>query len=243
MNTDNASEVRVTPVTPLGTLVAMFSEPSRAFAAVEQRSMMWFPLLLSIIGTAVLMLWYFQIVDFAWLQDRLTANLPASAERDQAMKIVTKDFFQVSSVIKAIVGIPLLYCVMAGYFSMTGKLKNLDLPFGKWFAFICWSSVPTLLLIPLGMMQILLTNNGQLELSQLNSVSLNQIFFHIETGRPWASLLSSLSITSMWSALLMVIGFQVWSKLPRMTSAIIVLIPYGVFYGIWMMINLYSKAV
>jgi hypothetical protein len=239
MTTNNDTEVQASA---FGTLTAMFMEPGRAFAAVEKRSMVWVPLFLTMLCTTIIILWYFQSVDFPWLQDRMTANIPDPAVREKAAGFMTKSTLQVSSIAGALIGIPVVYSLMAVYFLLVAKIKKLEFGFTKWFSFVTWASVPGLLLLPLGAMQILMANNGQLGLDQLNPVTLNQLFFHIEMGRPWASLLDSINITSIWSAILMVFGFQAWSKLSRSASVVIVALPYGVIFGVWSLISLMSKA-
>lgn len=240
MNTDNNSDVRISP---LNTFTAMFAEPGRAFAAVQQRSMAWLPLLLIMLGSTALFFWYFQIVDFAWLQDRMLASVPDAQGREAAKQVMTKNAMQISQLFGILIGLPIMLSLIAVYFLIVAKIKNLDFGFTKWFSFVSWASLPALLSLPLGAMQILLASNGQLGLDQLNPVSLNQLFFHIEMGKPWASLLESINITSVWSAVLMVVGFQVWSKASRSTSIIVVAIPYTVIYGVWIAISLMSKSV
>ena len=225
------------------TFISMFTEPSRAFATVEKRSMVWLPLLFTLLGTSVLLVWYFQSVDFPWLLDRMTANIPDQAVREKAKAFMTKSTMQVSSVSGAVIVTPLVYTLYAVYFLLVAKIKKLDFGFTKWFSFAAWSYLPGLLVLPLGAMQILMANNGQLGLDQLNPLTLNQLFFHIEMGHPWASLLESINITLIWSVVLMVLGFQVWSKLSRSTSVIVVMLPLGVIYGVWSVVSLMSKAV
>ena len=239
MNTNNNTEVQASA---FGTLISMFTEPSRAFATVEKRSMVWLPLLLTLICTSALLLWYFQSVDFPWLLDRMTAAMPDPAVREKAKDFMTKTTMQVSSVFGAVIVTLLIYVLFAVYFLLVAKIKKLEFGFTKWFSFVAWTYVPALLTLPLGAMQILMSNNGQLGLDQLNPLTLNQLFFHIEMGRPWASLLDSINITSIWSAVLMVVGFQVWSKLSRTTSVVVVMLPLGLIYGVWSVISLMSKA-
>lgn len=245
MTTNNLTEVQVTDVqnSAFGNLTAMFMEPSRAFAAIEKRSMVWLPLVLTALFTTTLLIWYFQSVDFSWLLDRMTANIPDPAAREKVASFMTKSTMQVSSVAGAFIVTPLVYILMAVYFLLVAKIHKLEIGFTKWFSFVAWASVPGLLLLPLGGMQILMAHNGQLGLDQLNPVTLNQLFFHIEMGRPWASLLDSINIASIWTAVLMVVGFQTWSKSSRVSSIMIVALPYGVIYAVWSIISLMSKAV
>lgn len=240
MTTNNNTEVQASA---FGTLISMFTEPSRAFATVEKRSMVWLPILLTLLGSSVLLLWYFESVDFPWLLDRMTAAMPDQAVREKAKQFMTKTTMQVSSVSGIVIATPLIYVLFAVYFLLVAKIKKLEFGFTKWFSFVAWSYVPGLLMLPLGAMQILMAKNGQLGLDQLNPLTLNQLFFHIEMGHPWASLLESINVTSIWSAVLMVLGFQVWSKLSRATSVIVVMLPLGLIYGVWSVISLMSKAV
>jgi hypothetical protein len=240
MTTNNDTEVQPSA---FGTLSAMFMEPSRAFATIEKRSMVWLPLIFTVLGTVIMIVWYFQSVDFAWMVDRMTAVMPDQAVREKAKEFMTKSTMQVSSIAGAVIAIPIFWSLMAVYFLLVAKIRKLDFGFTKWFSFVAWASVPGLLLLPLGAIQILMANNGQLGFDQLNPVTLNQLFFHIEMGRPWASLLDSINITSIWSTVLMVIGFQVWSKSSRTTSIIIVTLPLGVIYAVWAVVSLMSKSV
>jgi hypothetical protein len=245
MTTNNLTEVQVTDVqsSAFGTLTAMFMEPGRAFAAIEKRSMVWLPLVLTALCTTTLLMWYFQSVDFVWLLDRMTAAIPDPAAREKVASFMTKTTMQVSSVAGAFIVTPLVYILMAVYFLVVAKIRKLEFGFTKWFSFVAWASVPGLLLLPLGAMQILMAHNGQLGLDQLNPVTLNQLFFHIEMGHPWASLLDSINIASIWTAVLLVVGFQAWSKSSRANSIMIVALPYGVIYGVWSIVSLMSKAV
>jgi hypothetical protein len=239
MNSNNQTEVRISA---FSTLVSMFTEPGRAFAAVEKRSMVWLPLALAMLGSSIIILWYFQSVDFSWLLDRMTGAMHNPEAGEKAKQFMTKSTMQTSSIAGTVIGIPFMYSVHAMYFLVVAKIMKLDFGFTKWFSFIAWASVPGLLVLPLGAMQILMAQNGQLGLDQLNPVSLNQLFFHIEMGRPWASLLDSVNVTSIWSAVLMVVGFQVWSKASRNKAILIVALPYAVIYAIWIVIALMSKS-
>ena len=240
MSSTSDTDVRVSA---FGTLIQMFTEPSQAFAAVEKRSMVWLPLLLTLFCTAIVTFWYYHSVDFAWLQDRMAATIPDQAAREMAKEMMSKTTMQWSSVGGILIGMPLVYSIMAVYFLVVAKIQKLEFGFAKWFSFSVWASVPGLLMLPLGAMQILMTQNGQLGFEQLNPVTLNQMFFHIEMGKPWASLLDSISVMSVWSMVLMVVGFQTWAKSSRAKAIAVVMIPYGVIYGIWIIVSFMSKSV
>jgi hypothetical protein len=227
---------------PFSALVTMFHSPSAAFAMLEPRRHAWFPLVLLTLFNTALFLWYFSVVDFAWLQEKMFASIPDAAQRENAMKFMSKGTLQAMTVGGALFTVPFVAALAGLYFAIVAKVRNSDFGFAKGFALSLWASVPALAGLVLGAMQILLNPGGQLEFSQLNPVSLNQLFFHVEMGRPWASMLDSLSVISIWSMVLLAIGYQVWAKVSRATAVKVVLLPYVVIYGIWAVVNLMSKA-
>lgn len=242
MTTDAVATSPVSaPNGALATLIAMFSEPGKAFDTVRENSRTWLPLLLIIVSSMALIVWYYQIVDFRWLQDLFMAQVKDAAQREQGRAFIKKSMLMWSAVGGIAIGLPLIFALHALYFLVVAKIRKLDIGFGKWFAFVIWASVPALLGLPLGAIQILLASNGQIDPGQLNPVSLNTMLFHIEQGQRYGALLSSLSLITFWNWLLMVVGFERWAKTSRATSVFIVLLPNVVFYGVWFLIALLGK--
>ena len=59
---------------PAQALVAIFTEPRRVFDAIPRRTMALLPLALMLVGNVLIWIWYYQMVDFSWLQERLIAQ-------------------------------------------------------------------------------------------------------------------------------------------------------------------------
>ncbi|MFL6676616.1 MAG: YIP1 family protein [Massilia sp.] len=227
---------------PFNALAAMFYDPTRAFAMLQARRHAWLPLVLLVASNAALLFWYFSVVDFAWLLERMFAMIADVEKREHAMKMMSKGMMQTTTMIGGALTVPLFAAIGGLYFLIVGKVRNIDFGFGKGFALSAWASVPGLLMLALGGLQIVLTPGGQLDFSQLNPVSLNQLLFHVDMGRRWAGLLDSLSVITIWGMVLTAIGFQVWARVSRATAFRITLIPYVAIYGIWAAYNLMSKA-
>jgi len=199
-------------------------------------------LALLMLSNCILVLWYFNIVDFPWMVEQTFAAIGDVAQREQARKMVTKTMMLTGTMAGAVVGVPVLLAVMALYFALIGKVMNKDITFEKGFALSAWASVPSLILLPLGALQILLSTNGQLSLSQLNPLSLNQLFFQYDLTHPLASLLDAVNVTNLWSVFLLVIGFETWVKVKRATAIKVVVLPVAAVYGAWLAYGL-SKVV
>lgn len=218
---------------PLNAIVTMFYEPTSTFQQLEARPRAWIPLLLLIVSMVALMFWYFAAVDFAWLSDQVVAGMKTAEEREQAAKFMSKSVMQMSTIGGTVVAFPLMFAIMGAYLMLVSKSMSNGLSFGKGFALAVWSSVPSLLLLPLGAMQIMLSSSGQLGFSDLNPLSLNQLLFHYEVTHPLAGIMDSLNLTTFWSIFLTVIGYEVWAKASRATALKVVLIPYVTIYGLW----------
>lgn len=229
--TKSASTINVSPFT---SLITMLYEPARTFAGLEHRRAAWLPVILMMLTTAALMTWYFNVVDFSWLTDQMVATVKEAAQREKMQAMMSKQTMLVTGVGGALIGIPLSISIVALYFMFVGKIYSKEFSFGKGYALVAWSYVPGLLSLPLGAMQIMLSSSGQIGLSDLNPLSLNTLFFHYPMSHPMASLLDSVSVLSVWTAVLMVIGFQAWAKVPRAAALKVVLIPYLVIYGGWL---------
>ncbi|MCB1560560.1 MAG: YIP1 family protein [Xanthomonadales bacterium] len=223
-------------MSPLSTLLAVFVEPAKAMQAVRERSMAWFPLLLLVGGTAIVWVWYYQIVDIAWLQDQMLSagGQKLSPEQIAASKsFMTRGFLIGSTIVSVAIMLPLIMLISAVYYLLAAKVVGSDIGFGKWFAFAVWTSVPALLLVPAGIIKILTSSNGQLTQQAVNPLSLNELLFHLPVSSPWAGLANAIHIPSIWAAVVAIIGYKLWTGKSTVTSAIVVLLPLVVIYGGW----------
>ena len=217
------------------TLLQIFTEPGQAMERVRERSMVWLPLLLLVLGTAVIQAWYYQVVDFAWLQDLLlSADTDMDpAQREAARGFMSKNVMMGMAVVGTLIMIPVILAISAVYYLLAAKVIGSELGFGKWFAFVTWTAVPTLLMLPAMAVQLLMHGDGQLAPDALNPLSLNQLFFHLPMGDRWAGLLGALNILTIWSVIVAVIGYKRWTGKSTGTSTFIVLLPQLIVFGGW----------
>lgn len=217
------------------TLGQIFIEPGKAMDSVREKSMIWLPLLLLVLGSAVIQVWYYQVVDFPWLQDQmLSANPDMGPEQREAAKgFMSHGMMTIMAAVGTLVVIPIILLISAVYYLLAAKVIGNDLGFGKWFAFVVWTSVPSLLLLPAMAIQILTMSNGQLSPEALNPLSFNQLFFSLPNANPWAGLLNALNVASIWTTVVAVIGYRRWTDRGLGASTFIVLLPQIVIFGLW----------
>lgn len=220
-------------------LAAMvLTAPRAAFQEVRERPRFWLPLTLMLGGTVVLLFWYYSIVDFAWLTDHLmnsnerVRQMP-DAQRERAMASMSRTGLMLSAVIAAPLILMLIRLIEAGYYSLAGKITNVQYSFRQWFALSWWTSLPHVLGILAMAAFLLLSDTNQIGSEELQVLSLNELFFHRGLGEPGVSLLSSLTLLHPWAWALSVLGVQAWSGRSLAFSAVFALAPTALIYGIW----------
>src|SRR5688500_1738958 len=146
--------------------------PRTAFLELRERPSFWLPLTLTLVGTAAVLFWYYSIVDIAWLADHLIESnarlrqLPED-QRERAMASMTRTGLMVSSVVAAPLVIMVLRLVEAGYYSLVGKIANVQYSFRQWFALSWWTSLPHVLGIVTMAALLLLSQTNQLGSEEL----------------------------------------------------------------------------
>lgn len=212
----------------------VFLEPTPTFARLKSKTNAWLPLVVSILLSLGILLWWINTLDFDWLREHMLAAQPtAKPEVRAAMaKFISPKTMMWSSGIGAVAGTVLIAAVSALYYLIAGKLIGSPIGYGKWFGFSVWTSLPRLLTVPLSALQIV-TSHGQLAPEDLNMASLNYLVFHLPMSNPWASLAGSIDLTTFWSMALATIGLKAWTGRPTGTCLAIVLLPYLAIYGLW----------
>lgn len=218
--------------------VALATAPSAAFNELRERPRFWFPLLLLVASTAIMSWWYYSIVDIEWFKDAMFSNDPnvqklGEAERAAAMSMLTRTTLLWSSVVGAVFALPIVLLLWAVYLLLAAKVTKLPQGFKHWFALTCWTMLPMLLSAVVGAIFLILSDTAQVSPSVLQPLSVNELLLHRPMGSPGYSLFESLSIPLVLSTILMIIGVRVWSERSWLFSAVFILLPTVVLYGIW----------
>jgi hypothetical protein len=209
-------------------------EPTPTFARLKAKSSAWLPLLILIVLSLGMMYWWVTTVDFGWLREHMLSAQPnVKPEQRAAMeKFLTPTSMLWTTSLSAVFGTLVALAVSALYYLVASKVIGVPISYGKWFGFSVWTSVPRLLTLPLSALQIV-TSHGRLAPEDLNMVSLNYLVFHLPVSHPWASLLGSLDLSTVWSIVLAVIGLKAWTGRSTGTCVTVALLPYVIVYGLW----------
>jgi hypothetical protein len=218
-------------------LMSFLLEPRSAVRSLQERPTFLFPLLLITLGAAASLVWYFSVVDYAWLMDHTILQNPDHADLNEAQKAemassMTRDVLMWSSLAAVLLGIPLMRLLESVYYFLAGRAVGMAQPFRHWLALACWSGLPALLALAASAVFLLMHPNGQVTQEQLSVLSLNELF-NVPEGNRWYSMLSSVTVLHPWMLWLSAVGVQTWSGRSMLFSFGFALLPWAVAYGIW----------
>lgn len=229
----------------LAVLQALVFEPRKAFVELDARPRFWWPLLLVVLASAAINAWYTAFVDLEWLTDLqlrssvLAQNMTSAEIERMASNASARQ--GVSAVVNFIVTtlvIAVVMLVMALYYSLAGKVTNVERGFRHWLALVAWTSTPTLITLLASAVVLLTASSHQLSQSDLQPLSLNALLLHREAGDPGFSLFTSLNLAQVLSIYLAALGVRAWSGRSWLFSIVFTALPYVLIYGIWAFFSL-----
>lgn len=219
---------------------ALVLEPRKAFAELAERPRILMPLLLGVLATAGITLWFYHSVDAEWLVDsQLRASAAArqlsEAQIAERAKSATENPGRIATIatVGAAIGVVIAYLLVSVYYLLAGKVTNVQRSFGQWMAFTCWTSLPPLVLTVLAA-AIALTSatSGQIAPGDIKALSLNALLFHKAAGDPGYALWTQVGVPEILSAWLGIVGVREWSRRSWVFATIFVLLPSAVILGI-----------
>jgi hypothetical protein len=178
------------------------------------------------------------MVDVEWLKDTLFSNNPnilalPEDKRAGALAAISRTTLLWSSVVGTCVFLPVYFLIQALCLWVAAKITKVPQGFKHWFALACWSALPLLLGSIVAAILLIMSDTSQISPGVVQSLSVNELLLHRPMGSPGQALLDSLTIPGMLSWALMIVGVRTWSQRSWGFSAIFVLLPIVVLYGIW----------
>jgi len=221
----------------------ILSSPSAAFAELKERPRFWWPLLLIILSVAALAGWYYSVVDIRWLMEQTLSGNDATArlteaQRAQAIEHTSRGMMLWSSVIFGSLAVAAIKLLEALYYSLAGKVTNVERSFRHWLALASWTSMPSLLGVIASAALLLAADTNQIDAGAMAALSLNELFFHVPMTGKGYTLLTTLTLLQPWMWWLTALGVRSWSGRSWAFSALFALLPVVVGYGAWAAISL-----
>jgi hypothetical protein len=218
--------------------IVLFAAPASEMSCLADRPSFWFPLLLTVLLAIIVQLWYFQIVDFAWVADYAVstnqnwARLP-DAQRAEIAAKMSKSALMTIGVLSAVLAPLVLRTLTATFFNLLGKLLNIKRTFADWLAVVWWAALPITLNTVASLLFLVFTRSRQISPLDLNVLSLNALFAHRTMHQSGVNILMMLTVLHPLAWWFLVRGTQALSGRSLGFSAAFTLMPILLFYGIW----------
>lgn len=220
-------------------LVDIFVSPTEAMRRIRAKPVSWFPLLLLMAAWIVFWNSYFNVVDYKWLIDHMIAaevQKAAPGQQEAVRQSIANLKPGALSTLSSLLVIVVLLAVTvltSGYLVVVSAIKGFDeFRFKHWFSLSLWVSVPSLLSILAMVLNFFLGPQGRTAPEQLNPLSFGNLLA-VSPVNPFAGVLNSLDLVSLWTWVLLALGFRQWTGSSWLQSALVVLAPVFAIYGVW----------
>jgi hypothetical protein len=169
----------------------------------------------------------------AWLIDsQLAASDLTTAQRDQAvegaLQIPPLAYGFIAAVPSSII-ILIVYAVIALYYTGVSFATNDGIKYGQWFALFAWCSLPAVFGQLASLVNLAVSDARFLPAQQLNPLSFSSLLGIDPQGATVIeSILLSMDITTLWSTVLQILGYQAFTQRSIVRATIVVLGPLAV---------------
>ncbi len=216
--------------------INVLTSPGEAFAEIAKKPSKLFPLGTILIVNSLILLWYFNMVDYDWyIDDALAGTSLEGEELEQAresMASMSQTTMMAIGMLGSLVGISAIYLIQSTYLSLVAALRGDSYKFTHWFSLVCWAGLP-FLLSAVGMaVTIILSPNGQLSAYDLDPLSLRNLGMRTDNAS-LQSIFNTISLSMLWSTSLVVIAYRQWLQASWLRAVAIVLAPYILIFGVW----------
>lgn len=239
----NASEAVATTPMRRGSMSlawGMLFSPGEAVADLTRnRSSLALSVLIFIVSFVALWVLYYQRVDFPWLKDylsdkavRMHPGINASQVR-QAMSGMSLSTMLATALVGGLASMVFQVLIRTVYHFLTASIaSSREVPFGTWFALVCWSTLPATLSLLLSLGMFFAVDTSHMAPSQMSLTSLNAVL-HLPPGSAWTLWADALDLTLLWTIGITAAGLTTLLGIGRARALFMAALPYLAFYGFW----------
>ncbi len=215
---------------PLIMLVDIFRSPSACFLALYQRGAWgWQPYIFLVLSPFLFWGAYFDMVDFEWLRQGLTAQLAETNPKQ--LELLDANTLMASEIISDIAGRTLTILMLAFWFNLATKPSQHQHGFWKWFAASAVITFPAIIGDLASYVSALL-KHGQVMVYAADLNSLNGLL-KLPLTNEWSQFASSFPLLLPWYIALGYAAVGTWTEFERGQALVISALPWLAYYLIW----------
>ncbi len=212
--------------------------PGNALRRVREHPSFLFPLVLVLVPTSGVAFAYYSFVDVAWLfetqlQDALPDQQPPAALESG----VTRNIMRIGAAAGAAFVLVLTVTVWAAYLAFVSMITNDGHGFGIWFALVSWCSLPAVLAQLATVVNLIVSDVSRLPPEQLNPLSVANLLGIDGGSSGLVQFVTNQDPTTLWSLVLVVLGYHMWTQRSLPAAAAVVLAPCIVIGAIALLVS------
>ena len=214
-------------------IIGVLFSPGETFESIAKRPNVLGPLLIFIVISVVSVIPVAMKADFnALAHEAIESNPNIPPDRVEASVNMTKGIMKVSMYASPVL-IVLVLVICAGVLLLAFKMFGGEGDFTAALAVTTYAWMPRLIRGVLG--AIVTISKGSISIFELQNPIMSNLgfLFDPKTQPVQYAIGSSLDLFNIWSLVLLIIGFAAMSKLPKVRSAVIVIV-------LWLVVNLLS---
>ncbi len=219
--------------TPLS-MGSMFSNiitnPASVFDSIKLKNSFMAPLIALLLSTVIILVIYYSQIDPIWFVDYVISITPqdlAPDQIEQMKKFIKPETMKIFAPIMATIVTVVMILIQATVLNLAGKTTETDTSYGEWFALVCWTAVPQILVSIMIIINLSIGDNSQLRPDLLNPINMTSLFDLGSTGY-FNKFMSFISVVTVWSIYLMATGYKSWTKSSTTAAYLITLLSFAV---------------
>ncbi|TDJ45175.1 MAG: hypothetical protein E2O51_05460 [Gammaproteobacteria bacterium] len=223
------------------TAVNIIAAPREALETLRLKPTVLLPLVAIIIVNIAVVFTYYSQVDLTWTLESSLQNASEDMtlrQREAASRAVENLSPMAVGSIAAVSGslfLTLWFFLNAAYLAGVSLLTDDGFKLKHWFAMICWCALPIVFGYAASLANLFLSDATFLRPDRINPLSFSSLLdLDSAADSGMRQSVQSLDITTIWSMVLGVYAYQLWTQRNLFKSALIVLAPAILIFGsIW----------
>jgi len=234
----------------ISTAINVFAAPGEAYAAIQERPRPVFPLVVTLAGLVTVTMLSINNVDLGWyIEQQLRASAAAAtmseADISDAADAVSSSpgFIGAIGSFTSSLVVVIITLLFALYLWAVSSFAKHGIQFRQAFGLMCWCGLPSVLGFLASIVNLFANDVTFMPQHLINPLSFGALFnvdaVQAAAAGGAAQIMLGLDLTFIWTAVLLVLGYQAWSRKSLTVAASVVLAPYVLLIalGIWRSMN------
>ena len=223
----------------INTFINILASPAEAFRSINEKPRFLWAWLLIVSSTAMVQSIYMYSVDIEWFfEQQILASQPDLTEaqiEDTVGLISSFPQWAISSftLVSTAIFFTGIFLVQALYFRIVSAITKDGLLYSKCFSLVCWASLPTVLSSLAQVVKLSTSDVSLLPITEINPLAFAAMLDIDPVGTGTLDqIVMNFDLTTVWSLVLLIIGYKIFSGKDVVTAALIAAMPTAIIVAL-----------